>query len=160
MYFTYNKLKRKPWSKSKAKKVFNLREDCINNNLNNKLLNNKILELRELLSVINNNIDSMKRQSDLILSRLPEDNNQLIEDITISSLYDCYCYEKHNFVARAQFTDYLNLNNLNKEITKKEKEKDEILSLLKELEVNLLQNKIDGLLGLLEDEYQSLPLGL
>jgi hypothetical protein len=154
MYFIYNKLKRKPWSKSKAKKVFDLREDCITNSSNFKLLNNRVVELREALKTLGNSINAMKRQRAMILSRLPEDENKLIEDIAISSLYDSYNFNRYNFVARPQFTDLINANDLKKEIAEKEEKKAKFDDLLKELEINLIQNKIDNLLGLLEDEYE------
>jgi hypothetical protein len=154
MYFIYNKLKRKPWSKSKAKKVFYLREDCITNSSNFKLLNNRVVELKEALKILGDNINAMKRQRAMILSRLPEDENKLIEDITISNLYDSYNFNRYNFVARPQFTDLINANDLKKEIAEKEEKKAKFDDLLKELEINLIQNKIDSLLGLLEDEYE------
>lgn len=154
MYFINDKLKKKPWSKNKAKKVFDLREDCIVNSLNFKLLNNRVVELKEALKTLGDSINAMKRQRAMILSRLPEDENKLIEDITISNLYDSYNFNRYNFVARPQFTDLINANDLKKEIAGKEEKKAKFDDLLKELEINLIQNKIDNLLGLLEDEYE------
>jgi hypothetical protein len=154
MYFIINsKSKRKPWSKNKSKKVFDLREDCINNSYDLKKNTDKVVELRIISKELNKKITSLKNRRDVILKNLPDDN-KLIEDITISTLKDSYNFNEYGFIIRPQFTDLTHCNELKREIQKQEDKKFKLDDLLKELEINLIQDKIDKLLGLLEDEYE------